>query len=269
MDVQSDMESDQINESISILVKRQRYLSTILGFSRSKSELIDVLDTPRSTTDRAIRELASAGFVKRTTGGYQATSFGELCFRSFVRLRSELSGLYYAKELIEDASDVTRLSTTVFQNADIVLATKHTPDAPIQYIHQLLPKASAIRVLSPIVLNNSVQHYYDLLLKTNLHAEFIIPKSCLQTLIASYSHQLSTLLQLDNVCVRELSHCPPFGLFLFDSMSQYHVGILLLNDRGICGLVLTKHRAAVQWANRIYNQYQAQTDPISNFFASD
>jgi hypothetical protein len=107
---------------------RRAFLAALRGGPQRKRDLVDALETSRSTVDRAVSDLAAAGLVTETHDGVKITLAG--------RMAVEIDGTYQ-RRIDELADGITalgeldgdlRIDDGFLADARIEAASPHVPD---------------------------------------------------------------------------------------------------------------------------------------------
>lgn len=256
------MVSKITDDTLHTVLRRWRYLTTLLGSPKSKSELIDALENPRSTVDRAVRDLESIGAVERTADGYGTTSLGRLAYREVLETRQKVECILKCTNLLQTGISVDKLSTELFRGTDVVRPTIANPNAPLYRLHSLVRAATSVRIMSPFVLTSSVRIYHDDIMNGDLQAEFLLSPAAVAKLVSEHDGELTDVIKKDSVTLFETSGIPPFELALVQENTRSRVVVLLQSSDGVSGLLSSSHRSAREWGNRTYDRYKRQSQKL-------
>lgn len=142
---------------MSVLAKRHRYLEAISRRPLEKPSIIETLDAPRSTVNRAIRELEQTDLVKRTDEGYQLTLVGRTVLNEYREYDANIEMICGAAEVMAEIPDAVPFDVQILQNADVIVAEPPAVDEPLNYLLGLFERADRIEMVTSVVLRS----YFD------------------------------------------------------------------------------------------------------------
>ncbi|MBP1985720.1 tetratricopeptide repeat protein [Halolamina salifodinae] len=155
------MSSDTgIDELLALVGDRVEFLGALRDGPLFKRDLIDRLDTSRSTVDRAIEALLDAGLVSKVDGGYRTTRTGRLALSRYETLRSDIQGVLDASPVVDAIPADARLSPLPVAKSTVHQVDPHeVPDLLRDALTGSTSVAAALPGLSDsVVLDTYCEH---------------------------------------------------------------------------------------------------------------
>ncbi|MFC6735948.1 MarR family transcriptional regulator, partial [Halolamina salina] len=90
-----------IDELLDLVGDRAEFLRLLRDGPLFKRDIIDRLDTSRSTVDRAVDDLVEAGLVASVDGGYRTTRTGRLVLQRYETLREDIENVIDAASVVD------------------------------------------------------------------------------------------------------------------------------------------------------------------------
>jgi|GEM_PF-1923290 len=249
---------------ISLITKREPVLRAVDADGIAKRELVEQLRVSRSTVDRGIRELETAGLLRRSTDGYQRTLLGELLLSEYDRLAGKTETLLTGRELLAELSPSFELEPIVFENATIVTPSQHAPQQPISAFCSLIENARWTQTVFPAVLPQLIDQWVELCDQSMIRADIILSEPVVSTMVSDYAESLGTLLAASRLALHQVETTPSCGLVVAESESTATAGIVVFDERGgTRAYIKTDAEEAVSWVRKRINDYLMQSTPLS------
>lgn len=244
-----------------VLFKRQEVLSALVGESRTKPELVDHLDVPRSTLDDIVRDLSDAGLVEYADGRWQSTLVGACAWEMYQSYAERIASLADAVSILDgrtvEGLDCAMLDgCTVFENDSALL------DGIVREFTERLRTAERLRGLVPQALAGHVPAASEAILADEPTAiEMVFNPDVYDDVVAMYPDAMRDALERDYV---EHFRAPiPFsyGLWIAD---DDHAGVAIYGESGIQGIIINDTPAALAWAAETYDEVRETAEPVSD-----
>lgn len=121
---------DRGESVLEIVGRRWSVLESLLDGPTYKRDLVASVDRSRSTVDRSVRELADAGLVERTSGGYVASAAGRLAAEEYRSTTASLAAVEGAAAALAPLPHDAPLSAPMLTDADVTVVDRDgTADA--------------------------------------------------------------------------------------------------------------------------------------------
>ncbi|USZ69723.1 hypothetical protein NGM10_16625 (plasmid) [Halorussus salilacus] len=260
-----------------------------------KCELARELRESRSTIDRAVRELESAGFVDRTEDGYRTTLAGKLALEDRERHAARLDGIARFREALAGLAPDAPLDAALFEDAEVSLPESYSPHEPVETLASFLAEASHVRLFASAVVSRYVDLYRERV-EAGMTADLVFAEEVFEWLLARRKEDVSALLGTSGVSVSRTPLDRSFSLVLIDradrgecadpadsadsaargtrttsaadagsvdpasaaDRSDRAVGVMLYDDGSILGFVRTDSREAVAWADDLFERVASE-----------
>lgn len=227
-----------------------------------KCELARDLEESRSTIDRAVRELERAGFVERTRDGYRTTLAGELALEDHERHAARLEGIDDLRDALAGLPSDASLDAALFEDADASLPTRHCPHEPVEAFAEFLADAAHVRAFTSAIVPRYVDVYRERVVEGEMTADLVFADDVLEWLLARRKRDASAILEADGVTVAQTPTRRSFSLVLAGRDGNRRVGVMLYDDGSRLGFVRNDSRAAVAWADDLFEAIAAEAAPL-------
>lgn len=247
---------------IETIARRADLFAALQDGPRRKRDLVAELPVSRSTVDRAIRELETAGLLRRHQGRVTLTLAGDLALAEYQMFREGLDGVSEAWPILDPVGPDTDLILDLFRGAEMVGVRRHAPHRPVQALKEFLTGADRIRGVASAVLPDYVDVYSRQILQEGTEVDLVVSKPVLETLLAEYRSDLEAALETGRLHLREAGTSPPFSTIVADSRVPV-VGVVVYGDSGTNGFIRNDSREAVTWAKEWISEWEDAADLIT------
>lgn len=251
------------DDVIEIIARRSDLLFALSDGPRAKRELAPELSISRSTIDRAVRRLESAGLVTRTGGRVTLTLAGDVALSEYETFKEGLEGLESALGIIAPVSPDAGMDLDVFRGAEIVRPERHAPHKPVEALKAFLTGANSIRGVASAVLPDYVDLYSHLIIEEGAEVELVVSRQVLETLVAEYWEPLEASLATGRLSLYEVETSPPFSTIIA-SDGVPKMGIVVYGESGTAGLIRNASDDALRWAETWIAEWVEQAEPIQS-----
>lgn len=231
----------------SVLADRYEVLDALAERARAKNELEDVLSCSRSTIDRAIRELDDANLVRYDDGAWTPTLVGRRAYDRYESYRGHLERLTTASTLVDVLSPDGAIEEEVLNGAEAHRTDPSVPDAIVGTFLDRVRGAEAVRLVTPTIdvgfLTRIRSHVTT---DDAFELELVLSDEAFARITNSYPGPIDELSDSPGVQLFRSSVPYDFGFWVAD---EDHVGIIVVADHGIAGLLVNDAPEAVEWAN--------------------
>ena len=256
-------ESDA-DELIRLLTRREALLRGVGTAGIGKRELVDRLSVSRSTVDRGIRELESAGLLARSTAGYRRTLFGELLLSEYDSFASTAETLCGGRTLLTDLPPSFDLDPVLLEDATVETASQHAPHHPVTALCSLLAEGRWIQTVFPAVFPQVLNQWLALCDDEMIRADIVLTEPVVGELVGSHTERLRQLLDRSCLSLHQVDDGPSYGLVIAESESDATAGVVVMDDRGGArAFIETDAEPAVSWVRERINDQLMQSTPLS------
>lgn len=255
--------TDLALEIADILRKRREVVACLLEDPRDKSTLVDELDIPRSTLDRAVRELESVRVVTYSDGEYVVTALGKRLARDFFRFvdRAELT-LELEPFLRWAPSEEFDLDIQWLAEAELLVPTDADPYAMINRHVQRLRDADYMRGMLPVTGLHAYEAAHENIVESGAEGKLIVESGVAEVLTSKTAFAELT---------EEMLATGRFELFVCDDSIPYFVGVFdddvvqigVDEDGEPRAMIETNQRDVRTWATERLDEYERRAERLS------
>ncbi|QIB75148.1 hypothetical protein GL213_04655 [Halogeometricum borinquense] len=244
-----------------IALSREQVLRAVVLEAHSKRELTEVVESSRSTVDRAIRELLDVGLVTQRDGRYEATLAGECALEAVEAFHERMQQVSSARGVLGCLPPDTPLDSAFLDGADVYTTMPEMPDGVIQRLFESIEGACHLRGVAPAVLSGHLKPFYDAAKASDADVEMVLDSDVLDQLIAEPSTRDIFLSQLtdDRITISRGDVPFSFGLWI----TETEVGVVVYTDTGIRGVIVNDTDTAYSWAERQFEELSADASEIT------
>ncbi len=251
--------AEERREILQLVADRLDVLETVPETPQEKRDLVAALDASRSTVNRAVRKLETAGIVGRTADGYAVTTAGRRVVSRYRTAVSTIEEVFNARSVLMALPRESPIRPALLVGA----SSEETTDAPPYHlpsgVYERITSAERVRIYLPVLaaprlldccLQRVVRHDATL--------ELLTTPAAFETLTADFPGPLATMATADGafstaVAETDTVSAPSFGLVLAETDATTTVSVLVYGDRGtILGALYNENDAAVQWGDDCY-----------------
>ena len=209
--------TDAALEIVDLLGRRWEILMCLVEEPCDKRTLIDELDIPRSTLDRAVRELEAVELLTYTEGEYAVTSKGEYLAYSFSTFLERTEQTLELESFLQWMSiDEFSLDLRHLEDSELFLPESHDPYAMVNQHVKALEKANTFRGLLPVVGLHAFEMGYEQVVDRGARHEVITEPGVIETLQSDESY---------TSMYQELHKIDRFDVFVYEGSIPYFVGV--------------------------------------------
>jgi predicted transcriptional regulator len=253
------MDGPDLGAAASVVAKRRDCLEPLLEEPLDKRELADRLGAPRSTLDRAVRELESAGLVAYTSGGYRITAYGRTVLSAFEAFSDALADVCAAEPVLQPLSQDCLLDRGLVLGADVVESSPYAPDDVVSRLVESVSDASSVRGVAPVALTGHLDSFDRSVVGGGGSLEMVVSPAVFSTLVRVRTDRLLESIESGEATIYRGPVPFRFGVWLVDDRE---VGVVVYTDTGVRGVVVNDSDAAMAWAEDLYEQTKADADPV-------
>lgn len=236
-------------------------------------DIVDQLNSSRSTVNRALGELTDAGIVVRHNGEYTVTTTGSLAVSEFRRHQQANHAIFRSKELVDSVSDPDSIPTEFLINGHISLADDTEPFVLIKKIATRVRRAGSVRAYFPMLFSpHLLRTWHQTVTNEEVDSVAILDDELSAVLQNQYPHLLTEIDKHGTVSVL-IDHGLPYGLILSEHDNQTTVSVIVYEDNyGVRGILYNDSDAAVARAREQLNEFELDAvgvdDAVDNLSSS-
>lgn len=248
------------SELLETVEKRGPMLRCLAEGVDDKRDIESELGVSRSTVNRAFCELEGMGMLRTEGGNFDLTLHGKLVHRQYERLTDAYEHLSAATELSSYLPADARIDMRLFEDAEVSLSDKQTPQKPFEAIKRAVRSAESVRGCLPVVLPSYVDLLSEQVRDSNVAVELVFEDTLIPTLSTTYADKFAPVAESDNCHLWQTEEELPFGLIVVD---DEEVWLCVYRDGGgLRGTLANDTDAAVSWADGVLEQYRSDAQEV-------
>jgi len=244
-----------------LLARRVDILDALREGPLPKRDLVDRVDASRSTVDRAVRSLKTAGYVDRTDGGYVATLAGLMAVDQYREYSRTVADIGDAAEALSRLPPDCDIPAAAVAGSDVSVATTPTPYRPAETLHETVAGADAYRALLPSLDGpRHIRVCYENVVTEGSEVDLVVDPDLLDSLQDDFPRRLSRMAEDGRFSVA-VGDIPPYGLAVVENDGERTVLLVVFSDAGnVHAVVRNDADRAVEWANAQFDRYWDGSD---------
>ncbi|WP_435195941.1 tetratricopeptide repeat protein [Natronomonas sp. EA1] len=250
---------------IELVARRAEFLELLCEGTYWKRDLIDALDTSRSTANRAVRQLEDAGLVTRTDGGYVATVAGRVALDEHRAYRRTAGELAATTDVLAPIPPDAPFDASAVVGGETVTADEPTPYRPVERLHETVAAADTYHAVLPSL--DTARHLrllYEHVCTDGGTATLVVSTSLFETLRARFPRRMATMADTGRFTL-VVGDPPPYGLVRTTHDGDPRVSLVVFSDDGtVSGLLENETPAAVAWADDRIAAVEADGEPATD-----
>jgi len=245
---------------VETVFKRAGFLDALAQAPADKRELVDTVDTSRSTVNRAVCELEQWGLVTYDSGAYRLTVCGRLLWEQYVQFERNTAAVSAASTLLRRLSTTAPLEPAFLRGAEVVTAEYPQSHLPVTALSEIIAEASHLRGIAKAHAAPKAVDALREAIETDADAELVICEDVYSQLRTVYDWLSDAIAEgtLRPYLVTEL----PYTL-LTAVHDERKRSCLVVYDEGLIeGILVNDTQAAFNWATDIFESYRQDADPV-------
>jgi predicted transcriptional regulator len=246
-------------EVVDVLAKRGDTLRELLEQPRTKRDMVDDLGIPRSTLDRAVRELETTGLVEYRDGAYYPTLFGRTALEAHDAYQRAIDDLSSAADVVSPLPPESPLDGTFLTGAEVVSSTPHLPDEVVGRLFESVRGADRVRGVAPVGMDGHLDAFRD---ATTAHAgglELVLTPELFDHIARTRPQETLDVMETGRATFFRTDIPFRFGLWVADDREA---GVVVYTDTGVRGVLVNDDSDAVEWALDLYERVKGDAEPV-------
>ena len=179
-----------ICESIECLCnspQRLKILSTLEETQMDVRELMEVLDSPRSTIQRNLRILEERSWIERAGSGYTTTTVGDLLCTSLVEMSDTITKIECMEKFLNTLDTPMEVNIDRLDNVIVTTPEQNRPHFPRKRLTTLFGEAECVRGFLPVVSSLSVEESRHVDASSEPKGEYVVSSAAFDALHQQYT----------------------------------------------------------------------------------
>lgn len=250
-------------EIVELLNRRGEILDRLAEDPCDKRTLADELDIPRSTLDRAVRELEAVDLVTYMEGNYNSTPVGERLARRFSTFLEQVAVLLDHKPFFQWMPvEELEFDPRLLAGAELLVPERDNPYAMIDRHVQLLDDVQHVRGMLPVVGLHAHETAHERVVEHGAEAELVVESGVADVMLSKppFAELTEEMVETGRFDLSVYGGTIPYFLCLFDD-ETVQIGV---DDGGEPRAMLETDRPEVRvWAKDSIDDYSQQARPLA------
>lgn len=253
-------------EGIAFLARsenRVAVLRSIVDAPRTRGELRDELDVPRTTLARILNEFEGRGLTTSDGRRYDSTPAAEEILAKFLPLLETMEAIRHLDEAIDWLPPPARaLDVRHFRDADVTTSQTRNPSEPFDYALEMIRSSSSLRFLAFTAAPRYVEAFRDRAAGEEWDAEGVMEAGFFES-IREEGDRMSAWYDLADVAATFVHHDRvPISMFVLDESVLVWLGDRRVGKMDVYGILESSNPAVQSWAESLYEEYRERADPL-------
>ena len=232
--------------------RRLGILGSLVDEQMEVRELMDALDSPRSTVQRNLSVLEEEGWIDDADSGYTASHVGKLLYSSVSEMNERAEKVEHLAPFLDAVDSISELEIESLSDFQVHTPEPNRPDHLRKRLLTVFRQTEMVRGAVPVLSSLTVEDPRSIHGGHGLVSECIISLTALEALKE----------QSQEGDVDEITSSTDFNILIYDGQLPYGLfiseGILLLvayNDLGrIQAVVESTNENAITWGEQVYEE---------------
>ena len=253
-------QSREIIECLCNSPQRLEILDALGDARMDVREVMEALDSPRSTVQRNLSVLEEQGWIERTNSGYTATTVGDLLCTEFVEMGETATKIERMAPFLNTVDAPGEVA--VDQLSDVLVTTPEPtrPYFPRKRLLQIFgQEVDRVWGLLPVVSSFSVEEARRADADNEPNGEYVISSAAFDVLHDQYAGEGADGAEIDppaHIDVWVYDSDLPYGLFVSDDA----LALAAYDEFGrMQVLVESTSETTIKWGKRVYEAYRRQS----------
>jgi len=244
-----------------VLLRRQAVLEALVAESRTKPELVEQLDIPRSTLDDIVRDLSDAGLVAYLDGQWQSTPIGACAHEVHHSYAERIASLADATAVLGDVP-VSRIGCAMLDGCTVYDNDGVLPDEIVMEFLERIQQAEHLRGLVPKALAGHVPTTHEAIRTgPTTRTEMVFDPAVYERVVNMYPDEMRSEHESDHVDHFQADVPVSYGLWIAD---DDNAGVIVYSEGGIGGIIVNDSPAAIAWARDLYEEARADAELVTD-----
>ncbi|MCD2200939.1 hypothetical protein LPA44_13700 [Halobacterium sp. KA-4] len=249
------VETEDGTELRSILHKRHNVLAALKTEPQTKPDLVETIDSSRSTIDRAISSLEDTSCIERQGETYHLTQLGRVSFAEHNRYVKIMDGIARASGILNSISREICIDPDFFSGVSVQTADPHAPESALKNSIKALKTSDRLVCLIPVVLSVYIEVLTNHICKHEIEAELLFHNNALESLLEYYHDRFDKIDTNEHVELYVTEQDLPYALWITEHDGRSRVDITVYEDGGVRGVLMNDSSPALQWALKEFAKY--------------
>lgn len=248
-------------ETVELLARRAPLLRVLRDGAREKRELVAALPISRSTVDRAVRNLETSNLVERNDE-ISLTLPGRLAIDAYDDFVGYVDSLESGRSVLGSLPVDATVERPLVEGATFVSPDRISPERHAVAFKAELEDATDVRGYSSALVPTYVDVLHERIVDDGLTVELTLSPDLLDELLAEAAERVNEALSTDRLRFFEATATLEYSLFVLEQPDRTLVAALVYDDQGRSGVLFNDSKAAVEWAEDVYEPIRESAEPL-------
>lgn len=248
-------------ETVELLARRAPLLRALRDGPHEKRDLVATLPISRSTVDRAVRNLETKDLVERNDA-LSLSLPGRLAIDAYDEFVGYVDDLESVRRVLESLSVDATVDRPLVEGATVVSPDRTSPERHAVALLEEFENATNIRGYSSAVMPTYVDLLHERIVDDGLTLELTLSSDLLDELLSAAAERVNEALSTDRLWFFEATTTLEYSLFVVKQPERTLVAAPVYDDHGRSGVVFNDTRAAVEWAEGVYETIRDSARPL-------
>lgn len=243
-------------EAMDIVGSRRDIVQCLLDAPHDARDLVDALGTSRSTIYRGTRELESLRLIEQEKGEYYLTTFGRTVVELYDSFYENLETICELETPLADLPRNVSIPAKVFCGGEVVCASPHDPDRPVDAFEKVVRNADRLCGFSPVPRSRYINLFSEELLADSLDADLLTTMPVVEYMLAEYSTLLEDVFAVEDFRFFATEKDIPFELMVIEEPEEFVTVSLYDRQNHMRAFLKNNDRDAIEWGREQFEQYR-------------
>lgn len=243
---------------------RHDLLTALESGPLAKRDLVEQVSVSRSTVDRGLQDLLSAGLATDRPEGYTLTVPGRIAVETYERALATIADLQRTMPALAALPPDAPVSPTFLDGCEVVVAEEPAPQRPASRMDDLVRDADRIRCLGRAHTSPEAGDLFrERIVDGGIEATFVLERPLFEYVTDELGW--TEPVYDDNGLTAAVVDSLPYGLFLVETDGTEYACLLAYDDQGhrsLRALLVNDAPAAVDWAETVFDRYRERATPV-------
>ena len=249
-----DMEGE-VPEPLALTFEREELIKALYGEYKEKRELVEELQTSRSTVNRAMDDLERTELVEHESGKYSLSNMGRMIYDHTEGFLDELDEIIESKELFDPLTESHNINQRAVIGSEIHLVEPPVTFEKYAHVWSYLERSEGLQVFAPRLLyQKSFELKYELAAKRQVPVNVILPYDLFERATSEYEEEYAEMAENPRFSIHTVESVP-YGLSISEVPNGVKMNIVIYDKGSYNGFLINDTKESVSWAKAEFDSY--------------
>lgn len=262
------VDDDSPIDDIKTVADRADFLDLLTDRRLPKRAIVEELDRSRSTVNRAIGRLRTAGLVEETADGCRTTLVGRLALEEYRRYVDRSADVLAAEKALSVLPPEADVPLHAVAGGQVYSAGGNRPYEPFERAYAVLEEGSTLRACLRTVSNRRTLEVLRESAEQNRRIEIVFSAALFRRLYTDWRDLIEALVDSDSFSGYVTDDPVPFAVLLSSRKADgtapnAEVAIVTYtDDNELGGVIVNDEPSAVVWGRKQYRRCREAARPF-------